>query len=124
MLVICGRVFCRIRKCDSLNSCCYVPKSTSIRFVVIITNANHAGHSCRPMDVYSIVEFVRDRDVALVPTAWVSSSEEKEVTAFLPPYKDARKVRRSIRNRVAPNPDWPKHGCRVMATAGMFYSIH
>ena len=64
--------------------------------------------------MYLLIEFIKSKDVNIVPAEWYSDGE-----TFWPSYTKDERVNAAISNRESPGEDWKKFDVRVYAKAGM-----
>ena len=72
------------------------------------------------MAKYAVVEFEDEKEVSVVPSAWMTDEDTK---CYWPPYRKTAKVTKAIKEGYSPKDNWIKYTVKVFARSGKFF-IH
>jgi len=68
---------------------------------------------------FTIVTFMEDNSVAVVPTCWLVFDDKQHAVCCWPPASKTRKVQKMVKDRADPSPDWSSYSVRVLHQYGM-----
>ena len=75
--------------------------------------------------MYIIVQFVKDKDVAIVPSNWIIeysedyNSSSSLYNTYWPSYRSPTKINKLVQGRAAPESDWSKYDIKIMESSGI-----